>query len=73
MGKGVANFHRITEVSRQSNTRYLEALASAELKGEAIKHLDRLCRSTTEAGTRHSGFTVARCTPQTLANSSLLA
>lgn len=56
MGKGVANFFRTTEVSRQANTRYLEALASANLKGRAITQLDRLCRSTTQAGVRHSGF-----------------
>jgi hypothetical protein len=71
MGKGVANFFRTTEVSRQANTRYLESLASAQLKGEALKHLDRLCRSTTEGGIRHSGFQPLRRTDHDLFRAAL--
>ena len=52
MGKGVANFWRYIRVGTQANHRYLDALGSVELKGEAVEVLDDLCRSHTWQG-RH--------------------
>jgi hypothetical protein len=56
MGKGVANIWRYAEVSRQSNYRYLDALAHVQPKGKSILELDRLCRSRTIQGKRYSRF-----------------
>jgi len=56
MNKGVANFWRYSQVARQSNRRYLEAMACAQPKGEAVAQLDRLCRSRVVRGTRIARF-----------------
>jgi hypothetical protein len=56
MGKGVANFWRYRQVGLQSNQRYLDALAHAQLKGKAIAQLDRLCRPRTNNGKRYARF-----------------
>lgn len=56
MGKGVANTWRYLQVGTQANARYLEALATVQLKGEAIEELDALCRSHTVANKRHARF-----------------
>jgi hypothetical protein len=56
MGKGVANFWRYSQVAKQSNRRYLEAMAHAQPKGEAVAELDRLCRSRVVRGTRVARF-----------------
>jgi len=56
MGKGVANFWRFWQVGIQSNGRYLEALAQAEKKGEAVQTLGDLCRSRVKNGKRYAKF-----------------
>ena len=56
MGKGVANFWRYSQVAQQSNERYLEAMAYAQPKGEAVAELDRLCRPRVVRGTRYARF-----------------
>jgi len=56
MGKGVANMWRYYQVSLQANHRYLEALASVQLKGEAVGELDDLCRSQSKDGKRYAKF-----------------
>lgn len=56
MGKGVANFWRFYQVACQANQRYLNALASVKLKGEAVRELDDLCRSRTKDGKRYARF-----------------
>jgi hypothetical protein len=56
MGKGVANLWRYAQVSLQSNSRYLEALAYVKPKGEAVRELDRLCRPRVVRGTRYARF-----------------
>jgi hypothetical protein len=68
MGKGVANFWRFYQVSRQASDRYLEALAQVEQKGEAVQELDNLCRSRMKDGKRY-----ARFSPVTKADSTLFA
>jgi hypothetical protein len=56
MNKGVANLWRFAQVALQANTRYLEALAYVQPKGEAIDELDGLCRSRVVRGTRYARF-----------------
>lgn len=56
MGKGVANIWRYYQVALQANQRYLNGLASVELKGEAIHELDDLCRICTRDGKRYARF-----------------
>jgi len=56
MGKGVANFWRYSQVGTQANHRYLEALAYAQPKGEAIQALDDLCRTRIKDGKRYAKF-----------------
>lgn len=56
MQKGIVNLWRYAQVSSQSNGRYLEALAYAQPKGEAVRELDRLCRSRVLRGSRHARF-----------------
>ncbi|MHB2023750.1 MAG: hypothetical protein ACYCO3_10535 [Mycobacteriales bacterium] len=53
MRKGVANLHRYLEVGRAANERYLEALATATDNTDAIRVLDRRCRSIRNRGTQH--------------------
>jgi len=56
MGKGVANMWRYYQVALQANQRYLNALASVQLKGEAVSELDGLCRSRIKDGKRYAKF-----------------
>jgi len=56
MAKGVSNIWRYSQVASQSNQRYLEALAQAQLKGEAVQQLNDLCRSRTKDGKRYAKF-----------------
>ena len=56
MGKGVANMWRYYQVALQANRRYLDALASIQLKGEAVAELNDLCRSHTKDGRRYAKF-----------------
>ena len=58
MGKGIANLWRYAQVGYKCNQRYMNALAHAKPKGEAIKTLDDLCRSKIKQGRR-----VARLEP----------
>lgn len=56
MGKGVANFWRYSQVGTQANHRYLDALAFAQPKGEAIQALDDLCQTRVKDGKRYAKF-----------------
>jgi len=56
MAKGVANLWRYVEVGRQSNERYLGALAQARVKGEAVTELDSLCQSRIVLRRRYARF-----------------
>ncbi len=66
MGKGVANIWRYYQVATQANERYLSALASVPLKGEAIQELDDLCRSHTKDGRRYAKFNPLATTDRNL-------
>jgi len=56
MGKGVANFWRYAQVAKQSNERYLNALAQFQPKGKPVSYLDRLCRPRRVRGRRYARF-----------------
>jgi len=56
MGKGVAHLWRYAQVSAQANARYLEALAQAQPRGQAIAALDGLCRPRRVDGQRFARF-----------------
>jgi hypothetical protein len=56
MAKGVANLWRYVQVGRQSNERYLGALAQARVQGKAVAELDRLCQSRLIRGRRYARF-----------------
>jgi len=56
MGKGVANFWRYFQVGTQANQRYLDALAYAQPKGEAVQALDSLCQTRVKDGKRYAKF-----------------
>jgi hypothetical protein len=56
MGKSVSNLWRFADVVAQANDRYLEALAQAQLHGEAVADLDRLCQPRRFGGRRFARF-----------------
>ncbi|MEF8724969.1 MAG: hypothetical protein V5B30_21205 [Candidatus Accumulibacter delftensis] len=56
MRKGVSNFWRYAEVAHGANARLIDALANAPLKGQAIKAIDRFCRSQSKAGRHVDAF-----------------
>lgn len=56
MGKSVSNLWRFADVVAQANARYLEALAQAQLHGEAVADLDRLCQPRRSRGQRFARF-----------------
>jgi hypothetical protein len=56
MRKGVGDLWRNYEVGIAANSRYLEALAAAPLKGEGVAALDALCRPRTKAGRSYARF-----------------
>jgi hypothetical protein len=56
MRKGVGDLWRNYEVGIAANSRYLDALAAAPLKGEGVAALDALCRPRTKAGRSYARF-----------------
>ena len=54
--KGVSNCWRYAEVGQGANSRLIDALAKAPLKGNATEALDRLCRSPSKAGQHVAAF-----------------
>jgi hypothetical protein len=56
MGKSISNLYRYAEVSKAANQRYFDAIALADLKGDCINEIEKLC-SRIEKGNRvYSGF-----------------
>ncbi len=52
MRKGVADLHRLTQVSQAANERYLEALAALDLTSSVAELIAPLCQSTRWKGQR---------------------
>lgn len=56
MGKSIANFYRYAEVSKASNKRYLDAVALADLNGECIDEIEKICTSVKHDNRQYSSF-----------------
>lgn len=56
MGKGIANFYRYAQVSRSSNSRYLNALSLVEVTSEVRAKLESLCVPVQKKNRRYSSF-----------------
>ncbi|MGV1015232.1 MAG: hypothetical protein ACOYB4_09710 [Methyloceanibacter sp.] len=56
MSTGVANLHRLAEISQTANARYLDALAQLETRTPVAALVDTVCRPTTRRGRRHRGL-----------------
>jgi hypothetical protein len=56
MGKSIANLYRYAEVSKAANQRYLDAVALADLKGDNVKELEKLCTKIEKDNRTYSGF-----------------
>ena len=50
--RGVADLHRLAQVSQAANERYLDALASADTSTPLAKLVEQICRPTTWKGKR---------------------
>jgi len=53
---GIADLHRLTEISQAVNNRYLDALSSVSTSQPLRDLIARLCRPTTRSGTRVRGL-----------------
>jgi len=56
MSSGVANLHRVAEISQAANERYLDALAQLETRTPVRALVDTVCRPITRTGRRHRGL-----------------
>ena len=56
VSSGVANLHRLAEISQAANARYLDALAQLETRTPVAALVDTVCRPTTRNGRRHRGL-----------------
>lgn len=56
MGKSIANLYRYAQVSRASNTRYLDAVVQAVPTGEIIEEVEKLCTKTSYKQRDYTGF-----------------
>lgn len=58
MGKSIANLYRYAQVSKASNTRYLDALAEAVPTNEIITEIEKVCSHVTSKKRVYTGFNV---------------
>lgn len=56
MGKSISNLYRYAEVSKAANQRYLDAVALADLKGDCVAEIEKLCRRIEKGNRTFSGF-----------------
>jgi len=56
MGKSISNLYRYAEVSKAANKRYLDAVALADLKGDCIEEIEKLCNRIEKGNRTFSGF-----------------
>ena len=56
MGKSIANLYRYADVSKAANQRYLDAVALADLKGDNVKEIEKLCTKIKKNNRTYSGF-----------------
>ena len=56
MGKSISNLYRYAEVSKAANQRYLDAVALADLKGECVDEVEKLCKKIEKGNRTYTGF-----------------
>jgi len=56
MGKSIANLYRYAQVSKASNQRYLDAIALADLRGDCITEIEKICTKAEKGNRSYSGF-----------------
>jgi hypothetical protein len=56
MGKSISNLYRYAEVSKAANQRYLDAVALADLKGDCVDEIEKLCKRIQKGNRTFSGF-----------------
>lgn len=56
MGKSISNLYRYAEVSKSANQRYLDAVALADLKGECVDEVEKLCKKIEKGNRTYTGF-----------------
>ncbi len=56
MGKSISNLYRYAEVSKAANQRYLDAIALADIKGDCINEVEKLCMRIEKGNRIFSGF-----------------
>jgi len=55
-GKSIANLYRYAEVSKAANQRYLDAVALADLKGDCVDEIEKICASIKSGDQKFSSF-----------------
>ena len=58
MGKSIANLYRYAQVSKASNTRYLDALVEAVPTNEIITEIEKICSHVKSKKKSYTGFNV---------------
>jgi hypothetical protein len=56
MGKSISNLYRYAEVSRKANHKYLDAVALADLNGDCVDEIEKLCKRIEKGNRTYSGF-----------------
>jgi len=56
MGKTIANLYRYAQVAQGANKRYLDAVTLAEVRGDCIHEIEKLCEKTTSRNHTYTGF-----------------
>lgn len=56
MGKSISNLYRYAEVSKSANQRYFDAVALADLKGDCVSEVEKLCKRIEKGNKIYSGF-----------------
>lgn len=56
MGKSIANLYRYAQISKASNTRYLDALVDAIPTNELIAEVEKICSNVKSKNKSYTGF-----------------
>ncbi len=56
MGKSIANLYRYAQVSKAANQRYLDAVALADLRGDCIAEIEKICTKIEKGNRSYSAF-----------------
>lgn len=56
MGKSISNLYRYAEVSKSANQRYLDAVALADIKGDCVLEVEKICKRIEKGNKVFSGF-----------------